>query len=283
MTYATLMMLVLLLPQVPQAPEPKPADQAGAVSPCAQGPLRIEVTAMREIRYTATDPEMAARLRSELGMQVRICGERIDKIVRHGSLIFTELTDDTGRVLIDDNTYSESERTVTRPPMLPPDRLRTDGLMMTTRANATARGAKTLKVARGAVRVILADEVLKLTVDNPLRFHGAVIEDPRLKALGIEIAIISNEEIENAPPANRCLAFEYKAKGEHVARAGFYDGWLRPIGARDTWVAKKAGGQCQLYYFDTAGFNDDMQMVIEVHPKIEDLQVPLELKDFALP
>lgn len=283
MTYLTLMIL-LLLPQVPHAPEPERADAPPAVeSPCAQGPLRIEITAMREIRYTATDPEMAARLRSELGMQVRVCGEQIERIVRHGSLVFTELVDDTGRSLISADTYSEAERTVTRPPMLPPDRLRTDGLMMTTRAEASARGARTLKVVRGAVRVILAEDVVKVTIDNPLRFHGRTIDDPLLKEYGVEIAIVPNDEIENAPPANRCLAFEYKTKGEHVARASFHDGWMRPLGARDTWAAKKSGEQCHLYYFDTAGFNDDMQMVIELHPQIEDIQVPLELENLPLP
>jgi len=277
-------LILLLLPQV--APTPDQEGQApgpAEVSPCAQGPLRAQIVAMREIRYSAQDPELASRLHSELGMQIRVCGERIEQIVRHGNPIFTELVDDTGRSLIDENTYSEQDKTITRPPMLPPDRLRIDGLLLTTRMNSSARGAALLRRARGYVRVILAKDPITLTIDNPLQYHGSTITDSRLKDLGIEVAIVPADQVENAPPANRCLALEYKSKGDHVQRVSFVDGWMRQIPARDMWATKIEGGLCQAYYFDTGMFNDDMQMVLEVFPTIEVIEVPVELTDVPLP
>ncbi len=277
-------LILLLLPQVAPAPQER-AQSPGQteVSPCAQGPLRAEIVAMREIRYSARDPELASRLHSELGMQIRVCGERIDQIVRNGNPIFTELVDDTGRSLIDENTYSEQDKTITRPPMLPAERLRIDGLLLTTRVSNSARGAALLRRARGYVRVILAKDPVTLTIDNPLQYYGGTIADQRLKDLGIEIAVVPPDQVENAPPANRCVALEYKSKGDHVQRVSFVDGWMRQVPARDIWATKIEGGLCQAYFFDTGMFNDDMQMVLEVFPTIEVIEVPLELSDVPLP
>jgi len=280
MTYLALMLL--LLPQVPASPAQEAPTPTTAPT-YDEGPLRLELLAMREIRFSATDPEMAARLRSELGMQFRLQGERITQVVRQGNLIFTELVDDTGLALLDLDTYTEAERTTTRAVPVPPERLRSEGLVLTTRNKPSARGARTLAKVRGALRLILADKTESITIENPLQFYGQPIVDPRLTALGMEVAILPNEELENAPPGNRCLLLHFKTKADHLQRATFHDGAMKPIPVRDTPVTTRSGVQCQMYYFDAAAFNDEMQLVLEVHPQIEDVLVPVELENVNLP
>jgi len=277
-----LSLLLLLVPQVAGAPVQE------AVPPTTQptydeGPLRAELIAMREIRFTATDPEMASRLRSELGMQFRVRGERIAQIVKQGNLIFTDLVDDTGESLLDPNTYSEADKTSTRIVMVPPERLRTDGLIVTTRNKPSARGAKVLAKVLGSIRLILADQPEKYTLVNPLQFYGKTIEDPRLKQLGIEIELVPLDQIDNPPPGNRGIIFRYKAKGEHIQRASFVDGAMKPIAARETTITTKAGDPCPMYYFEGTAFNDEMQLVLEVHPQVDDVRVPVELDNVNLP
>jgi hypothetical protein len=281
MFYASLLLLCLS-PQVPQPPNQE-APQPTTAPTYDQGPLRVELLAMREIRFSATDPEMAAKLRSELGMQFRIRGERIAQIVRQGTLIFSELVDDTGQSLLDPNTYSEADKMTTRVVQLPPDRLRSDGLIVMTRNNPSTRGSQKLTKARGSIRLILAEQTEKLTIESPMQFYGKVIADPRLQALGMEIRIVPLDELENPPPAERALVLQFVAKGDLLQRASFNDGTMRPLPARDQAVTTKSGQPCQLYYFDATPFNDETQMVLEIHPQIDDVQLPIELDGLKLP
>jgi len=282
MFYASLLLLCWS-PQVAEPPA-QPTTQPTTAPTYDEGPLRAELLAMREIRYSATEPEVAVRLpKSEFGMQLRIRGERITQIVRQGNLIFTELVDDTGQSLIDADTYTEADKTSTRPVTGPADRLKTDGLIISTRNKPSTRGSRTLTRVRGGIRLILAASSEKLTIANPLQYYGKTISDPRLQALGVEIRMVPLEEIENAPPANRAIILRYVTNSEHVQRASFYDGTMRPIPSRDSPVSTKSGEQCQLYYFDAAPFNDEMQLVLEVLPQVDDVQVPFEMDNLALP
>ncbi len=281
MFYASLLLL-FWSPQVAQ-PATQPTTQPTTAPTYDEGPLRAELLAMREIRISATNPEMAARLRPELGMQFRIRGARITQIVRQGTWIFTELVDDTGQSLLDADTYSEADKTSTRPLMVQVERLKTEGLIVTTRAKLAARGARTLKQVRGSIRLILADRSEKLTIENPLQYHGQTIADPRLKTLGVEVRLVPADELEGAPPANRCIVLQYPTGGEHVQRASFYDGAMRPIPARDSAMTTKSGAPCQMYYFDATPFNNEMQLVLEIHPQVDDVQVPIEINNLDLP
>ena len=280
MLYLTL--LLTLLPQVTVTPAQEPPAPTTAPT-YDQGPLRVELLAMREVRLRASDPVMAARMESDLRMQFRIQGEKLMQLARFGNLILTEMVDDTGQALIGPDTYSEAERTQTRPVGFPVERLRENGLMLTTRSKVSARAAKTLKTMRGSVRLVLAEGSEKVTIINPLQYLGQTIDNPRLKELGIEVEVVPMSEIENAPPGERSLILHYKTKSENVQGATFADGAMRPVPARETQIAKKSGEPCQLYYFDPSVFNDEMQLVLEVHPKVEDIQLPVEMKDVELP
>lgn len=278
-----LSLLIALLPQVTGTPvqEATPPTSAPTYD---QGPLRAEFVAMREVRIRATDPVMAARMESDLRMQFRLQGEPLMKLARFGNLILTDLVDDTGASLIDEKTYTEADKTMTRPVNFPKERLRENGLPLTTRSKLSARGALKLKSIRGTVHVVLAEKTEKVTIENPVQYLGKTIDNPRLKEVGIEVALVPITEIENPPPAERYVILCYKAKGENIQGASFVDGSMKPIPARDMTVTKTAGGTCQLYYFDNAtAFNDEMQLVLEFHPQIEDIQLPVELKDVELP
>ncbi len=276
---------VLLLCWLPQAAEPQaqPPPEPTTQPTYDEGPLRAELVAMREIRFSATEPELAARLKSEMGMQFRIRGERITQIVRFGNLIFSELVDDTGQSLLDPDTYSEADRTSTRPITMPAERLKTDGLIVTTRNKPSTRGAIGLTRVQGSIRVVIAPNTEKLTVADPLQYYGKSIIDARLKLLGIEIEIVPIDQIENAPPANRGLVLRYTANGEHVQRASFYDGNMRLIPTRDSPVTTKSGEQAQLYYFDASPLNDEAQLVLELLPQVDEVQVPVEMDGLKLP
>lgn len=274
--------LILLLPQVADAPAQEPASPPAAPT-YDEGPLRVEIMAMREIRYSATDPEMAARLKSEFGMQLRIRGERITQVVRQGNMIFTELVDDTGLNLVDADTYTEQDKTMTRPVMVPAERLRSDGLVLTTRNKPSARGARTLKQVRGSIRLALADKTETLTIDNPGQFVGGTIEDPRLKEMGVEIRVLPADQLENPPPANRCLVLQYATKGDNIQKVSFFDGKLVQVPARETPMTTKSGEACVLQYFDATPYNEEVQAVFEIHPTVEEVNVPFEMDDVALP
>jgi hypothetical protein len=285
MCFVSLLLLALQVaqPTTPGAPQPTTPPTTQPAPTYDEGPLRVELLAMREIRFSATEPELAARLRSELGMQFRVRGTGITNIVRQGNIIFTALVDDTGQSLLDPDTYSEADRTITRPVTIPPDRLKADGLIITTRNKASTRGSRVLTQARAGLHLILAEQTDKLTIANPLQYMGKTIADQRLLALGIDVQLLPADELENPPPANRALLLYYGTKAAQVQKASFYDGAMRPIPARETPVTTKSGLAAVEYYFDAAPLTDETQLVLEVHPQVEDVQLPIMLDNLNLP
>lgn len=274
------LVLALLAPQAvegPPAAQPEPQTYN-------TGPLRVELVAMREVRMSATDPALAARLESDLRFQFRVVGEKISQISQFGELWLEDMVDDTGKQLVDESTYEGRDPDATRPLNVDATRLARTGLILGARALPSNRKATKLTKIRGHVRLVMADESNPITILNPLEYHGEVIRDPRLAALGVEMRMVPVSECENAPPANRSIAIQTVAKGEHVKSISFADGWMRPINARQAPIRKKSGEQCQLYYFDDPSvFTDELQMIIEIHPTVEDVRLPVELDDVDLP
>ena len=277
--------LLLLSAQIPGAAPQEAPPQVPAPT-YDQGPLRLEVMAMRELRFWASEPEFAERLaaQAQFNIQWRIRGERITQVVRLGNVILTELVDSTGQSLLDPNSIPETERTMTR--ALSPQQqagLAKEGLIVQTRAKPSSRAAQKLNVIRGAIRLILADKTEKLTIADPLQFYGRTIEDPRLKELGIEIKILPAEELENPRPANRSLLLQYVSKGDHIQSATFYDGAMKRVPAPDNQALTKSGATCLLFTFDAAPINNEWQLVLEVHPQIDEIQLPVVLENVDLP
>jgi hypothetical protein len=215
------LLLLLLLPQPGQNPQPEPPATEPEAPTVAydEGPLRVEFVAMREVRMRAAEPELAGRMQSDLRIQVRIAGEPLKQVAQYGNVILTEMVDDQGKSLINDDTYTDEEREIMRPLNIPVTRLAQDGLKLVTQTDPASRGAAKLTKMRGTVRLVLADKTEQITIDNPFQYLGGKIADPRLEELGIEIAVVSAADVENAPPANRCIVLNYVNKGEHVQGA----------------------------------------------------------------
>jgi hypothetical protein len=278
-------LLLMLVAQVPTAAPQEPPTTMPAPS-YDTGPLRIELMAMRDLRIWAADPELAARYKSEcqFNTQWRVRGERITQIVRQGNLIFSELVDDTGQSLLDADTYTEADRTTTRV-VVPQQvaRLRAEGLLIPTRNKIPARGAVKLKVVRGSIRLILAENSEKVTIANPLDFVDKTIDDPRLKVLGIEIKIVPADQLETPTPGDRALLLQYVSKGDHIQKVSFVDGAMKLVPARESQVTTKGGVVCQQFYFDASPINSELQIVLDVMPQIDDIQVPIDMENVDLP
>ncbi len=283
MLHSLLLPLLLLQTQIIPPPDQPPATTAPAPT-FDVGPLRIELMGVREMRFWTSDPTLAARVESDLQMRLRVQGERVDQIARVGTVILTDVVDDTGKALLDDALYKDVDKTATQTLTITPDRLRDTGLLLSARTRPSARGARQLKTLKGTLRVVLSKEKVKYSVLNPYQYYGHKIADPRLAALGIEIEVISPDQVENGPPGDRSITLHYKSKHEHVQAASFCDGWLRPLPTRDNWVKHKETGQpCQAFFFEPNIFNDEMQVVFEIHPQIDDLTLPIDIQNFELP
>jgi hypothetical protein len=261
-----LAMILMLLPQEPQAPAQEPTPPPPPVV-YDQGPMTATLVAMREVRLVMVEGEPRPGMESDLRMQFRIAGDKLGEISRFGNFILTELVDDTGQSLIDENTYSPGEKELMRPNNIPPERLRESGLLLTTRTKPAARAAKTLKTIRGYCQLTLATSTQSVTVENPLQYYDRVIETPALKELGVEIRVVPLEEFD---PAN-------------VRSANFVDGWMRPVRAPERTVTSKSGAECTVFTIDPGNLNNELQLVLELHPNVENLKVEYAGDNIALP
>jgi hypothetical protein len=249
-----------------------------------EGPLKAVVDAIREVRTWYMDSAEHSAAESSFAMRLRLQGADIKRIVRLGNAILTEVVDDTGHAMVDPNTFSEQERKQMRPsPQVPPDQLARDGLRIGSKARLSARGARTIKHLRGSIRLILADEVEKYTVLNPLQFFGRTIEDPRLQALGLTVRIVPPEQFTQPLPPEKTIVLQFQTKADNVQSVSFFDGNMQPMRYRQTTVTTTAGEECQAFLFDGAAFNNEMQLVLEVHPVVQDVQLPIEADDVPLP
>jgi hypothetical protein len=277
-----LIMLLMLLPQEPPAtaqevtPPPPPPEYD-------KGPMQAELLAMREVRLRMVVGEARPGFESDLRMQFRISGEKLPDVSRFGNFILTELVDDTGHALVDDDTYTDSEKEFTRANTIPPERLRQQGLLLTTRCGPASRGATALKTLRGYARLILATETESITIANPLQHYDEMIESEALKELGIQVRVVPFDEFETPPPQNRSIAIEYVSKASNIRAAKFVDGWMRPVRAPERKMATKDGVNCTVFTIDPSALNNELQLVLEVHPDVKDIKVEFEADDVELP
>ena len=274
-------------PQAATEPKPAAPPTTQPATPTTapvydQGPLRIDISAMREIRLKYLDSAERSAAESNFAIQVRVQGERLKEVSRHGSFILTEIVDDTGQSLIDPKADSEEDKTTTRRLTVPPERLREAGLQLVARAKMAPRESRLLKKVRGTIHLILADKAEKYTILNPLQYADKTIDDARLKALGVEVRLVPAGEFEQPVPEG-CIVLHFKTKPEYIQGVTFYDGWMRPLAARERQLTTTSGQQCTGYCFQGNALDNEMQLVLEVYSKVEDIQLPLEADNVPLP
>ncbi len=269
--------------------QPAPAQPAKATEPNApaekydEGPLRAEIVATREVRMHWNDNAERSESESNFAVLVRVRGERLKDITRYGGVVLSELVDDTGKVLFDPNSVTEEERTTLRPQAQAANRLAEAGLQIPTRpAKAAARAAKTLKRLRGEIKLVIASKSEKVTILNPTQYEGKVLEHSRLAELGIEVRVISADELETPPPGQSVI-LQYTKKADNVQTATFFDGTMRPLRTRERPMTTKSGEKCVVLLLEGAGANSEMQLVLEVAPTIETVMLPVTGDNLPLP
>lgn len=283
MLYLTLIVSLLLQSAGPAPQTDTATDKTKPVF--TDGPLRAEFVAMREVRQYNLDPQMADRTQSDLRILIRLAGEQLTDISKYGDLIITEIRDDTGKSLLEEDTYADVDESQLRPLAFPEERLRADGLKLATPSLLPSdRAATKLKRVSGHVRAVLADKTETVTIVNPLQYYGEVIADPRLEELGLKIRVVPLDELETQPPTDRCVVLDFQAKGDHVQKIEYFDGWNRPVASRDSWLTtEETGTKVQMFYFDGSALTDELQLVLNVHPTIEDISIPVEFENLDLP
>ncbi len=276
--------LVLLLQPAPHLTMvPTEAQQPAEDAPVYdEGPLAVAVVAIFDARYWFEHTRTGTR-ESEMRMQIRISGEDIKKIVRAGEVIFTEVVDDTGKSLVDPQSYTEEQKTQTRPVNAAPERLREQGLMTGTRFGSPARGAKTVKLV-GSVRVVKAADREEVTIDNPLQYVGQTIENPRLKELGIEVKVVPVAELPGSPPpADQMIALQYLRGDQQIAGIKLLDGWMKPVRYRERPMNTMSGDPVAAYLAQGSALDENTQLVLEVFPHVEETEVKINLDAVRLP
>lgn len=285
-------LLVLLQAPAQPATPPPPATTQPAGQPAEppapplvydSGPLRAEITAMREIRLKYLDSAERSAAESNYAIQVRIAGDKLGKIKRFGSLILSEAVDDKGGAMVKPDTYKEEERTAMRPQMMPIERLREQGLLVATRCSASSRGSSRIAKLKGTIKLVMAETTDKLTLLNPYQYVGKTIDDPRLAELGIEIKVLPVEEIEQPLQAQRSLVVQIVSKPENIQSVAFFDGAMQPVRHRENPLKTKSGADVTVYNLDGGSFTNETSMVLEVHPQVEIVELPVEVENLDLP
>jgi len=286
MTWSLLIVLLAWQPPAAATGQP-PVTEPAATQPAPtvtydHGPWRGEVVALFDARYWYAEQDRGGR-ESRLQMQVRVAGERVAEVVRYGNVVFDEAVDDTGQALLAPDAYTEQERTETRLIRWPVDRLRNEGLRLPASVGSPNRTARTLTL-RGSVRLIVAAEQVEITVDNPLQFAGKIIDHPRLRELGIEVRMVTPEELgSGAQPISREPALEFVKGEEQIHSVSFHDAWMRPIRHRERPTQTTEGKAVIAYGLPGGKLDEDSQLVLKVFPKIEDVRVPINIDALRLP
>jgi hypothetical protein len=220
---------------------------------------------------------------SDLQIGVRVQGETIAQISRHSNLVVTEAVDDTGRSLTDEKVDTQAQMDTLNPLRIQPQRVVTTGLMLGARLKSPARAAKTLKTLRGTIHLVLAEKSNKVTIDNPMQFYGKSIPDPYLEKMGLVIDVVPVDQLKDPPPAPQCVVLRFRTKPNNVREVSFCNGYMKAMYARESRTTTLAGDPCTVYNLEGTDFNDEMQLVLDVHPTIEDVTLPFEADNVELP
>ncbi|MFO0839272.1 MAG: hypothetical protein U1D55_12210 [Phycisphaerae bacterium] len=259
-----------------------PASQPASLPAAMQGPMRTEVVAIREDRIKFVEPQAQPR-KSQLGMQLRLAGSRLGEIVRMSNVIISEMTDDQGKALIGPDTFGPDYATQTRQVTITPESQ--TGLLMTLVVDASTRGSKMIAKLRGYVRVFYSSGSEAVTIAGAAQYRGKLIDNPRLKALGVEIKMLPPEEPpSNAPvPLDRMVSLQFPKGEEKIARVEFYDAWMRRMPMRPQSAKTSTGEACTTYRFAGEAFHEDCDIVFTVYSNVEEVRVPVELDKIELP
>jgi len=248
-----------------------------------EGPMRVELMGLREIReaYLSPRAERPARSRLQLGMVM--AGARLKEVVKVGNVIFTEVVDETGKSLIGPDTYDEKKRTSLGPVQVTLEVIMRGGLRLVSDLEPANRKAATIAKMKGTLRVLYATEMEEITIVDPRELMGTIIVHPRLKELGIEIRVMPAGDPRTVPPRGTFISLQFLTKEDHIRGVEFCDAWMKPMLTRPRTMKTNADEDCMVYQVSRGKLDVDSQMVIQLYPVLEEAQIPVEFNDVPLP
>ena len=257
--------------------------QATTAPTTQEGPMRVELVGIQEMREAYLGPKVERPSRSQLTLGMVMAGARLKEVVKVGNVIFTEVVDETGKSLIGPDTYDEKKRTSLGPVQVTLEVIMRGGIRLVSKLEPTARNAATITKLKGTVRVLYATDMEEITIVNPRQLMGTIIVHPRLKELGIEIRVMPAGDPRGAPPQDRFIVLQVLTKENHVSGVEFQDAWMRRMATRPRLMKTNAGEDCMLYQVSRGNLDVDSQMVIQVYPELEEAQLEVEFNDVPLP
>lgn len=278
-------MPALLAPQVVINPSETPQADAQPEPPVAPptGPMRVEMLTLMEQRVRNLEPRPGTEAQSALRFQVKVTGERLPEIVRAGRLVVEEAKDDTGKDVIDPEFLKEREKTVTNAVAINNRILQQGYLPAESRLLNSPRAAKTLTLVRGYVNLVYAKDTEDIVIENPLKYEGGIVENPRLKELGIELRVMKLGEEAKEPGDGRGIAIKFVDGEDSIRGVDFYDSWYHRMNTRPR-AGKTEDDKRYTYFAVGAGkLDEDSSMVVVVYPKIERQTLQFKFDNVELP
>lgn len=264
--------------------EDPPATQPASTAPSlSDGPLRVEVVSIGDTRRKYYVSMTGVVPGNDFQMQLRLVGKGIADVTRTGRVIFEDVVTDNGEHLISPTTYNEQDRTETFRVRVTPDTLRDRGIGLGTKIDAPSRQASTIKHARGTLKVVMASEFEDVVIKNIASFRGKTIDHPRLKELGIELRVLPAGNPSNMPPGPGNFAFEFGEGQDLLRNIEFFDAWMTKVRAQSRNHQTNEGQPCVVVQLGDSVSPDEATMIVQVYPKIENIDLPVELKEVPLP
>ncbi len=273
---------VMLWGTAQEAAAPQP--QADTGKPTTQeGPMRVEIAGMVETRFRFIEPPPGPAPQARLQIQFKLRGARLKEIVRLGHLIFTEVVDETGKAMVDPNTYDKEKLTGSRViENVEQIIAQQGGIAIVEAFDLSARAARKISTMKGYWRIYYASAPEEIVIEDPLRYAGQIIEHPRLAALGVKIRIYGPGQ-EGLPADGKQIGVQILEGEEKVQGTDFYDDWYRLIASRPRPMTDSSGASFQAYRAGAMTFSSEYQMVVRVFADVRSEDLPVEFRDVELP
>lgn len=245
--------------------------------------MRVEIAGMVETRFRFVEPPPGPPPPARLQIQFKLRGARLKEIVRLGNLIFTEVVDETGKAMVDPNTYDKEKLTGSRVIENVEQIISQQGGIATVEAfELSSRSARRISTMKGHWRVYYASAPDEIVLEDPLRYAGQVVDHPRLAALGVKIRVYGPGQ-EGLPADGKQVGVQILEGEEKVQGTDFYDDWYRLISSRPRPMTDSNGATFLAYRAGATPFSSEHQMVVRVFSDVSSQEIPVEFHDVELP
>ena len=257
---------------------------------------KVTLKRLIEKREVSTEKTPFSGWENGIELQLHVDGPAVKGARKVGKMKFTEASDDAGTDLTkkakDAPTFENDEFREVREPQSfsfgddkapKPTGFDLDMKLPT----PSARGAKSIKIVRGEMQVLVGGEKKVVEVKSLKKVYGKPLDDPALKAAGVDFTVQDPANAKNAigfgrdqdksVPVKMSGNLNAIAEVRFINKAGdnVNQGWMSENG--------QPADRRSLWHNLSESLNDDVTLQIEVWPGQKTLTVPFELKDVKLP